>query len=85
MVENSPNDKTRDGSAKKCIGYNGAKIPEEVSLEEEQKKEKKENKLKEGKGRWGEVKLWWPWGSKRNKVSEDIEQKRLNGFSEVFY
>lgn len=38
MVENSPNNETRDGSAKKCVGYNGAKIPEEVSLEEGKKK-----------------------------------------------
>lgn len=32
-----PNNKTRDGSAQKCIGYDGAQVPEEVSLEEEKK------------------------------------------------
>lgn len=33
--ERSPDDKTWDGSAKKCVGYDGAQVPEEVSLENE--------------------------------------------------
>lgn len=33
---NSPDNKAWDGSAEKRIGYDGAQIPEEVSLEKEE-------------------------------------------------